>query len=413
MKLRVRPVIFGALAGTLLGLVTITSAAGQATPTGRPAAARPLLAEQIYRNIRVLRGLTVDEFLDTMGFISSALGTNCTHCHDEAIGSGDASRHQAFEIETPLFLTARKMITMVDRINTSYFGGAKVVTCYTCHRGLEDPPKVIPQLALQYGEPKEEEPNQFTSQDPNSPSPDQILDRYIQAIGGAERVGAITSFVGTGTYTGYDTDLTPVPMNLYAKSPDQRTLVMHTPFGDRSEIFNGTAGWTAVPDTSSPRPVLDITGGRLVSVKVTAQLAFPMQVKTALTRWLSGPMMTISSAEPGASNATDREVYVIQGNNTARLPVKLYFDKDTYMLVRVVSYINTALGLIPAQVDYSDFREVAGVKMPHHWVNTWTDGQSIFNLSEIRANVPIEASMFARPAPPRLLTPVMQPGATR
>jgi len=390
----------------LVYLVVVASAAGQATPARRPAAAAPgrLMAEQVYKNIRVLRGLTEDQFMDTMAFISGGLGTNCIHCHSTAIGGSTPARWAGFAADTPLKETARQMIAMVNRINSGYFGGAKVVTCYTCHRGLEDPPKVIPQLALQYGEPKEEEPDQFTSQDPDSPTPDQVIDKYIQAIGGAERVASLRSFTAKGTYSGYDTDFEAVPLDVYSKAPNQRAWVVHTAFGERSRVFNGRAGWNATPDTSQVRPVLPITAGRLENERVLAQLAFPTQIKTTLTRLLTGPEMTIGGGDPEASRTLpDRQVYVVQGLDAGRLPVKMYFEKESGLLVRVVTHVNSALGVFSTQIDYSDYRDASGIKMPFHWVVTAADGQNVYDLTEVQINTTIADARFAQPAPPRLV----------
>jgi hypothetical protein len=56
--------------------------------------------------------------------------------------------------------------------------------------------------------------------------------------------------------------------------------------------------------------------------------------------------------------------------------------------------------LIPMQVDYSDYRDVAGIKMPFHWNVTWLDGRSSYDFTNIQTNVPIDAAKFAKPAPP-------------
>src|SRR5580704_672657 len=97
----------------------------------------------------------------------------------------------------------------------------------------------------------------------------------------------------------------------------------------------------------------------------------------------------------------DRPVQVIQVATGDELGAKLYFDKETGLLVRQVRYTETPVGVIPTQVDYSDYRDVAGVKMPFHQVVTWTDGRSTIALSEIQPNAQIDASRFAMPAPPR------------
>jgi outer membrane lipoprotein-sorting protein len=66
-----------------------------------------------------------------------------------------------------------------------------------------------------------------------------------------------------------------------------------------------------------------------------------------------------------------------------------------------VRFVDTAVGVIPTQIDYSDYRDVAGVKVPFKRVITWTDGRSTIELSQVQPNVRIEAAQFARPAPPR------------
>ena len=80
----------------------------------------------------------------------------------------------------------------------------------------------------------------------------------------------------------------------------------------------------------------------------------------------------------------------------------LFFDKVSGLLLRVVRYTETAVGVIPAQTDYSDYREVAGVQMPFHWTMTWTDGRSTVELSEVQAQAAIDNARFAIPAPASL-----------
>jgi outer membrane lipoprotein-sorting protein len=94
----------------------------------------------------------------------------------------------------------------------------------------------------------------------------------------------------------------------------------------------------------------------------------------------------------------DREVHVVQGTNGGQLPVNLYFD-ESGLLVRVVRFSETSVGTVPTQVDYADYRDVSGVKMPFRWTTTWTNGQSTTELTEVQPNVPIDAARFARPAP--------------
>ena len=78
--------------------------------------------------------------------------------------------------------------------------------------------------------------------------------------------------------------------------------------------------------------------------------------------------------------------------------MNLYFDKAG-LLVRLVRWNQTAVGPVPTQIDYADYREVAGVKMPFTWTVSQTYMQMTIKLSEIQPNVPIDAARFAKPAP--------------
>ena len=140
------------------------------------------MAEDVFKNIQVLRGIPVDEFMGTMGFFSASLGLNCTDCHIGESG-GNWVRYAD---DNDLKRTARRMMLMVQNINRTNFGGRQVVTCFTCHRG-SDRPTVMPSLNGLYGEPPPDEPGDPFVQAPGQPAADQILDKYLAAVGGAPR----------------------------------------------------------------------------------------------------------------------------------------------------------------------------------------------------------------------------------
>jgi len=356
-----------------------------ATASSQAPAERPLMAEQVFKNVKVLKGIPVGEFMDTMGFFAASLGLNCVYCHvSESMENWDK-----FAEDVPRKQTARAMILMVNAINKNNFGGRRALTCYSCHRGAEHP-KVIPSLADQYNVPLED-PNEIeiVKDAPRGPSADQILDKYIQALGGAQRVGSLASFSGKGTYEGYETYHVKVPMEIYAKAPGRRTLIAHTQNGDSTTTFDGRAGWVAAVD--KPVHLLELLpGSELDGAKLDADLCFPAGIKQALTQWRTGfPVTTIE----------DHEVQVIQGIAAGGSRVKLYFDSKTGLLARQLRYTNTMVGTIPIQIDYSDYREVAGVKMPFHWVVTWTGGQSTIELNEVQPNVEIDPAKLSKPAP--------------
>jgi photosynthetic reaction center cytochrome c subunit len=362
---------------------------GGAPVAGQAAPPKQLMSEQAFKNVTVLKGIPVDEFMNTMGFISAATNYNCIDCHVEPKVEGDWS---VYAQDTPRKATARRMILMVQDINRTNFGGARVVTCYTCHHNLQGAPKIRPSLAEQYGEPPALDPNEveITRQASGSPSADQVFDKYLQAIGGAQKAAAVTSIVFKGTYEGYAEPKAPV--DIYVKAPNQRTMIVHTEAGDRTTTCDGNNGWMAAPAADKPFPVITYTGGDLDGVRLDAVLSLPAGIKQAITR----PAV-------GSTTIDDKDVIVVQGTASGgRSSIKLYFDKQSGLLVRQVRFADTIIGPVPIQVDYSDYRDVAraGVKLPFHVITTWTDGRSNVLLTSAETNVAIDAAKFNQPAPP-------------
>lgn len=356
-----------------------------AAASAQPADQRPQMAENVFKNIQVLKGIPVNQFMDTMGFFSAALGLNCTGCHvAESLQDLDK-----FAEDVPRKRTARRMITMVQNMNKVNFGGRRALTCYTCHRGTQVP-EVIPSLMEQYSVPPEDADRiEIVPDGPKEPTADQILDKYIGALGGAERLAALTSFIAKGTIEGYDTYHVKVPLEIYAKSPNQRKMVYHTQNGDSTTVFDGQRGWLAAVDRPLPLLAL-LPGAELDAAELDADLCFPGGIKRALNQWKTGfPVTTID----------DKEVNVIQGMGSGGSRFKLYFDAKTGLLARQLRYTDTPVGMVPTQTDYSDYREVAGVRMPFKMVITWTDGQSNILLTDVQPNAAIDATQFARPAP--------------
>jgi hypothetical protein len=226
---------------------------------------KPLMAEDVFKNIQVLKGIPVKEFMNTMGFFSAATNLNCIDCH-----SPQSESLEGYAIDTPRKQTARRMVLMVNQINQTNFGGRKMVTCYTCHRA-SDRPEAVPSLLDQYSVP-EDDPNRVEVvpagpvQSVKKVSADQILDKYIQAIGGAAQVARLNSFAAKGTYEGYDTLSAKVPVDIFASSPSQMAMVVHTQNGDSVTTYDGRNGWIAAADKLMR--VLPLDGGDLEGAKM-------------------------------------------------------------------------------------------------------------------------------------------------
>jgi len=356
-------------------LFTLALASAHAQPEQKPA-----LAEQAFKNIRVLKGIPVDQFMATMGFFSASLGETCTDCHSAESGGNWGK----YADDNPRKETARRMIGVMNAINKTYFGGRREITCYSCHRGVERP-DVTPSLVDLYGPPAFKEPDQLRDPIAKALSADQILDKYIQAVGGADRLAKLTSFVAKGTYQGYEDEKRPV--DVFANAPNQLSTVIHTAAGDSITTYTGSAAWIAGPATERPFALIELTGSDLAGAKLDAALRFPAQLKLVLNQWRTAASTIIDG----------RDVQMIQGTNDGRYPVNLYFDSKSGLLARVVRYTESPVGLNPTQIDYADYREVAGVRMPYRVTVTWLDGRSTTEFSEIQPNVPTDARRFAKP----------------
>jgi len=364
----------------------------QANPQGTSATPqKQQMAEDVFKDIRLLKGIPVDQFMDTMGFFSASTSLNCTGCHGVASAGGDWGKYAD---DTTMKTTARRMIVMMNNLNKDNFGGARLVTCYTCHRG-NTLPEATPSLAVEYGVPIDDpDAAEVEKQDPSAPSADQVFDKYIQALGGAQRLASLTSFVAKGKYQGYDTDFTDVPVEVFAKAPNLRTVIIHYGSGDSITAYDGRSGW--ISERDKPVPLIAQTGGNLAGANLDAVLSFPAAagIKQLRSQW-----------RVGSTSIDDREVVLVVGTGAGASPLKLYFDKESGLLVRQVRYGQLLVGRIPAQIDYSDYREVSGIKMPFRWTGTWVDGRSTTTLTDVQPNVPIDSAEFARPSAAKPVTP--------
>jgi hypothetical protein len=385
MQVGSRRIVYGAIGTAAAWLLTVAYVGGQAPQTGAPVAAQnQMAAEQVFKNVTVLKGIPVDEFMGTMGVFSAALGFSCEDCHTAS--SNDWANY-AKDV-SPRKTMARQMVTMMQGVNKQYFGGRQVVTCFTCHRG-SNRPKVTASLDILYGAPPPDELDVLVLPGAaGGPTAAQILDKYIAAVGGAQRAAALTSFVAKGMYSGYGPEGEPRPVEIYAKGPNQKSVrVVDPTSGDNITTFSGTAGWVSAP--FKPIEVLELHTAELDSARADAELMFPANVKTMLTG-----MRTSNDF------IDDRTVLVVQGNKGAAI-VTLYFDEETGLLTRSVRSTPSPVGRLPVRIDYSDYRDVNGLKLPFKWQLKWLDGRSNFEIEAYQMNAAIDATRFNRPAPPK------------
>lgn len=384
---------------TVAALVAGIAAAQATPPSNRP------VAEQVFKNVRALKGISVDDFMETMGLISAALSFDCSDCHYNA-----GTPKVDWAADTPRKVVARTMINMVATINKNNFGGRQMVTCWTCHRS-RDKPLVTPAFETIYGEPTLV-PDDVIAKNSGSPSPESILDKYIEAVGGAQRLATLTSFDAKGIDTGFGGFGGGGEVEIAAKAPDERATIVlfkaETERGDQIRTYNGRSGWVRTPLNILGE--YQLFGGDLDGARFDAQLSFPGQIKQILTDLRTGEPTTISDIPMSHSQAALQKdvsqgrsyaVNVVQGTGPRGLLVTLYFDKQTGLLVRELRFSETPIGRVPTQIDFSDYRDINGIKLPYHLAYVWLDGRDSISLSEIKTNVKIDEDKFGRPAPLR------------
>jgi hypothetical protein len=362
---------------SLFALVLIVGARGQSTPPRAPSeggsATAPRLAEEEYKNIQALKGIPAEQVIPSMQFIAASLGVECEYCHVP---------HQMEKDDKKPKVTARKMIAMMMAINKESFEGHREVTCYSCHRGSASP---VATPIISADEPKREvaEGSKPGEAKPVFPPADHLLDKYISAIGGAEALQRVTSRVQKGTLTAFGGQHFPV--DVYSKAPEKRLSVMHLANGDSVTAFDGNQGWLSVPGRVHMMSTTENAAAHL-----DADLYFPLHVKTLYDKF------RVDAGE----KIDGHDTYLVMGRSEGQPPLRLYFDKESGLLLRLIRYAETPLGRIPTQIDFADYRDANGLKVPFRWTLSRPGNQFTIQVEQLQQNVPVDDAKFVAPPPP-------------
>jgi photosynthetic reaction center cytochrome c subunit len=379
-----------AIASVLLVGMAASAKGGGAQPSpdgsAQAPASGPLRAEQAFKNVQApaLKTISVDDFMLTMGIMTSSLGFDCADCHD-----GAGTDKVDWAADTPRKRTARRMVNMVQAINRDNFGSRQLVTCWTCHRNRDKPAATLMNFEILYGMPTLESDDLVPASRPGMPKPDEIIDKYLEALGGAQKLSTMTSWAATGTSMGFGGFGGAGRVEIYAKAPDQRSSIIRFPGApDRDasvRSFDGRLGWIKTP--LSVLGEYQLSGSEFDGARLDAQLSFPGQIRQVLANLRTLDSTTIDG----------QDCAVVQGDSQRRTFATLFFQKSTGLLIRVIRYGPSPIGRIPTQIDYSDYRDVNGIKMSFRFTLSWLDGRDEFQLNQIQPNVPIDAAKFGRP----------------
>jgi hypothetical protein len=285
--------------------------------------------------------------------------------------------------EKPEKGTAREMIKMVQGLNKANFKGNPAVGCFTCHRGRPEPIRA-PQLPMAAPTPFADTSATATKETP--PTADQILAKYTEALGGSAAIEKLKTRSMKGTWvTG---DGITLGYEVYQTAPDRIYTVLNTPKqGVIERGFNGQTAWE-----KSGRGLRDIEGIELYYLKRYPDLFKDIKLQGQFTRISYG----------GKEKIDDKDVYVLRGFGVDGRGERLYFDAQSGLLRRRISSISTMVGVIPEQVDYEDYRDVDGLKLPFTIRINTIDSffSSTRKFTEIKLNLPVDEMKFKKPAAP-------------
>jgi hypothetical protein len=381
-------------------------------------------AEQAFKNIQVLKDMPADQVVPTMRVMAGSLGVNCGFCHVEDRSKDDLETKQ----------TARKMITMMMEINKTNFDARQEVTCYTCHKGTNDPVST-----LQYSD-AETPARPAGGRGGQGPSVDQILANYVQALGGEQAMRKVTSIAitetrdapapqgggapqagggggrgeapaaaegrggggaarggapaggGAGARGGRGEGAAGPPqeqIEQYLKAPNLMVSIVHAPNGGTTAMgFDGTTGWTQ----NARGVVTDMKGTDQARTARMADFYEPLDLSKEYTRLAARGTAKIDVF------AREHDAYVVVGTPQGDRPERLFFDTSTGLLIRKITVDPTPAGNAPTQTDYDDYRDIgSGIKFPFIVrVTNPPDARVTTHVLKVET-APVDNSKFTKP----------------
>ncbi len=330
----------------------------------------PQPAEDVYKNIQALKGTPSDQLGASMQFISASLGVDCSFCHNTDKYDSDEKRPKQ---------TARQMISMTLDINKASFNGRLQITCYSCHRGSQRPVNTPPVLESDAPSTPPGAPGRGAQ--PQGPTADQILDNYIAALGGSAALQKVTTRIQSGVLIANGSE---TPIDVYSKAPNFRLSVSHPKSADSYTGFDGTAGWMG----SAGRAARPMTPTESLAAGLDAELHLGLRLKELFPQLRAGRPEDIAGAPQ----------YVLMATRPGQSNVKFDFDQKSGLLTRETRYADTPLGRNATQIDFSDYRDVDGIKVPFRWTLSRPVARFTIQIKETKLNVPIDDAKFAKPA---------------
>jgi hypothetical protein len=335
-------------------------------------AAKAKTTEEVFKNIKSLKGKPASELIPTMEFMANSLGVKCEFCHDMKAFDKDTKDEKR---------TAREMIAMQEGINRGHFKGKREVTCNTCHHGQQHPAAVptLAELSAPIPEPAHEH---GAHHPPQLASPTLYLDQFYTAAGGEAALARLTSRTLRGEVT--YSEGPQLSFESFARASGPRAESISLKDGPARSISSGHSGYLTYPG----RPTRRMSSGEVEAERVETDFEFPSNFKQRYTQFRPGIPEQISG----------KPVNVLIASRPGEPPVRLYFDQASHLLVRLIYYVETPLGRNPTQIDISRYSESSGLQLPAQWVVTRPDSRATYVVASADNQSPIDESRFSPPS---------------
>src|SRR5689334_4545471 len=328
----------------------------------------PRTAAQAFKNIQVIKDMPASQLQGTMSFMAASLGVECSHCHTPPAMEKD---------DKPPKQTARRMLVMMNEINKN-FDGKIIVNCATCHQGHTRPTAAppLPSLAA---------PIISTAAAGLLPTVDQILERYVKALGGEQALSKVKTRKRSGAVEVAGVRGT---FELYEAAPNRQLLTgtLPPPLGSVTQAVDGNTGWV-----KNQSGVFDMSGSSGAQAKLEANFYLDTRLKDQFK----------DMAVSGRSREGNREFYVIDAGRSDGTIEKLFFDVQTGFLVRRSSETRTFFGALSNATDFDDYKKVGSIWLPFTIRRIRSGTTFMQHIAEYKLNVKIEDAMFKKPAPPK------------
>jgi len=320
-------------------------------------------AGEKFKNIKVLNDIPADQLGRVMDLMSASLGVKCSFCHNTDNFSSDEKRNKQ---------TARKMISMTFDINKANFNGRPQVTCNSCHNGHNEPTNT-PNLNP---EPEPERP----AQPKDKPTVDQIVDKYLTAVGGTTKLATIKTRYIKANRVEPGGEVVE-PETIWFDNNKYSLSTVYSP-GTVAEGYNGSDAWKV----SAGKPI-PLRADEIEQIKREADLFDPANIKTVYNKMDFRFVDVIDG----------HQVYLVTASTASGARERLYFDVQSGLLVRRVASSPTVLGNFVYQVDYKDYKLLNGVKIPTTIDYAVPGVRWTRKIVQVKNNVPVDAGAFSAP----------------